>query len=499
MPRGIRSGLTTEECAAWCGSEPHCVAATIAEGLCFALFALEEACESACEKVACNLPKTCKFRPNCGDEALLRAAARRPDEWYTQGNRNPGCFVKVDVAPPSEALASASLAYTYYDAAVSRVEPRGGPATGGTMMTLRGAGLADFGGIACRYALAGTGGEEAGLVPASAAGTVAAAGSALLCAAPKLPPHLRNGSIDIHLSLNGDTAQPAARRGCHVDRSNENLPPAAPPAAPGDAGDADDGTAKAPTDDASCFMAYDTSSVRLHGVHPLGGPHRGGTALELSGSNFADYGGVACRFGALPRVRATLVGGSRLRCVTPPNGPLPSTGRPPLRVTLNENDDLLVGDADGGGDLRFSFFDEANVRTINLIPDRGGGAGSTKVTVSGSGFADYGGAYCRFGALPLVAATVQDANTLVCFSPPNRMLVPDTSEDTSKRRPRTRTPPPRPRLSRLRPYSLRIQHLNRHQHRLRVTPLPRRLHRPSLSLQTMGPTRRTRAPGRCAW
>ena len=172
---------------------------------------------------------------------------------------------------------------------------------------------------------------------------------------------------------------------------------------------------------------------------------------------------------------------------------------PPLRVTLNENDDLLVGDADEGGDLRFSFFDEANVRTINLIPDRGGGAGSTKVTVSGSGFADYGGAYCRFGALPLVAATVHDANTLVCFSPPNRMLVPDTSEDTSKRRPRTRTPPPRPRLSRLRPHSLRIQHLNRHQHRLRVTPLPRRLHRPSLSLQTMGPTRPTRAPGRCAW
>ena len=69
------------------------------------MFALEEACESACEKVACNLPKTCKFRPNCGDEALLRAAARRPDEWYTQGNRNPGCFVKVDVAPPSEEAA----------------------------------------------------------------------------------------------------------------------------------------------------------------------------------------------------------------------------------------------------------------------------------------------------------------------------------------------------------------------------------------------------------
>ena len=280
-------------------------------------------------------------------------------------------------------------------------------------------------------------------MPASAAGTVASAGSALLCAAPKLPPHLRNGSIDIHLSLNGDTAQPAARRGCHVDRSNENLPPAAPPAAPGDAGDADDGTAKAPTDDASCFMAYDTSSVRLHGVHPLGGPHRGGTALELC-SNFRRL-----RRRRLPLRRAAAGARDARRRLPPPlrhSSQRPAAvDRPPAAPRhLNENDDLLVGDADGGGDLRFSFFDEANVRTINLIPDRGGGAGSTKVTVSGSGFADYGGAYCRFGALPLVAATVQDANTLVCFSPPNRMLVPDTSEDTARRRAPAPSTPPTP-------------------------------------------------------
>ena len=432
------------------------------------------------------------------------AAARRPDEWYTQGNRNPGCFVKVDVAPPSEALASASLAYTYYDAAVSRVEPRGGGATGGTMMTLRGAGLADFGGIARRYALAGTGGEEAGLVPASAAGTVASAGSALLCAAPKLPPHLRNGSIDIHLSLNGDTAQPAARRGCHVDRSNENLPPAAPPAAPGDAGDAGDGTARGP----------DGRRLVLYGVrHVVGAAPRGPPARRPAprrarregwrGSNFADYGGVACRFGALPRVRATLVGGSRLRCVTPPNGPLPSTGRPPLRVTLNENDDLLVGDADGGGDLRFSFFDEANVRTIRPDPRprrRRRARRTAGLTVSGSGVADYGGACAAASARCRSWRRPSASRTRSCrFSPPNRMLVPDTRarRTCAARAPAPSTPPAR--ISRLRPCHYESSTLNPAPTVAESNVLPRRLHRPSLSLQTMGPTRPPRAPGRCAW
>ena len=48
-----------------------------------------------------------------------------------------------------------------------------------------------------------------------------------------------------------------------------------------------------------------------------------------------------------------------------------------------------------------------------------GAAGSTLLTVHGSGFLDMGGLYCHFGdRLPLSPATLRDAATLLCRSPP---------------------------------------------------------------------------------
>ncbi len=42
-------------------------------------------------------------------------------------------------------------AVTYYKAAVSRVHPLGGPTAGGTLVTLHGSNLADYGGALCRF------------------------------------------------------------------------------------------------------------------------------------------------------------------------------------------------------------------------------------------------------------------------------------------------------------------------------------------------------------
>jgi hypothetical protein len=44
--------------------------------------------------------------------------------------------------------------FTYVDAVVSRVHPFGGPVMGGTMLTLRGRNLGDYGGLSCRFAFA---------------------------------------------------------------------------------------------------------------------------------------------------------------------------------------------------------------------------------------------------------------------------------------------------------------------------------------------------------
>jgi hypothetical protein len=61
----------------------------------------------------------------------------------------------------------------------------------------------------------------------------------------------------------------------------------------------------------------------------------------------------------------------------------------------------------------------AQRRQLHTLFGLAGAAGSTLLTVHGSGFFDMGGLYCHFGErLPLSAATLRDAATLLCRSPP---------------------------------------------------------------------------------
>ena len=201
----------------------------------------------------------------------------------------------------------------------------------------------------------------------------------------------------------------------------------------------------------SCFALYDERETRLAALFPMGGPLHGGTRLLLSGRGFLPLGdpdaaaaaataaaaaagadpaaadaagdaaktsaGLGCRFGgAVAWQPATLESDGRIRCVTPANGALPATGRALVQVTLNSRDALQSGQLDG---VRFAFYNPAHLGPRQLVPDRGGAAGSTLLTVHGSGFLDMGGVYCHFGArLPLSAATLRDAATLLCRSPP---------------------------------------------------------------------------------
>ena len=196
---------------------------------------------------------------------------------------------------------------------------------------------------------------------------------------------------------------------------------------------------------ARCYAYFDAASIVLAGIHPLGGPHAGGTTLTVRGSGLHAFGAVGCLFGpnyvATPASQplqplvapATLLGPDMLRCMTPPNGDLPYTGEVSVRLTLNGADILPLNASATASSAEvtnssgvpqptptYTFYNAAAVRATVLVPNHGGALGSTLVTVHGTGFRDYGGLLCRFGGpgmLPVVNATLIGHTSVMCRSP----------------------------------------------------------------------------------
>ena len=192
--------------------------------------------------------------------------------------------------------------------------PFAGPAGGGSRLTLRGRALGDYGGAICRFFFPGEAisSQTVASTPASAHG---AARDLITCHAPPLDgtrlAALRLGTltrVDIRLSLNGELQQLAAATLC----SGPPLPT-----------------------NTSCYEYFDAAAVGLSALEPRGGPHHGGTQVVLRGVGFSNYGGVGCKFGHLPIVPAELLAPDQARCASPANGPLPSTGRLRVHITLN--------------------------------------------------------------------------------------------------------------------------------------------------------------------
>ena len=379
---------------------------------------------------------------------------------------------------PAQRTAS-EVSFGFYYASVDRLEPIGGPELGGTPVTLHGRGLADFGGylpgggLKCKFKLAGV--SQSAFVSAGLGFFVEAAdwsvevpgsmltGGRVVCAAPRLDaasgpandmpsrlppivpdPTQPNTTATVHaylevvLTLNGDMRRTVDRDACNT---RPGVPAGAPPG-------------EAMSD--GCYALYRPGQTALASLFPLGGPHEGGTRVTLQGRGFVPLGGVGasaglgCRFGALSTSwqPATRLSDGAMRCVAPVNGPLPSTGRISLQVTINGIDPLPTepaGDGSGGsgggssggsggsggsssssgsggsgdGEVFYSFYNARHVTPRVVEPAHGGALGSTLVTVHGTGFHDLGGLMCRFAELPPTAATLIDAGALACRSPPN--------------------------------------------------------------------------------
>ena len=76
--------------------------------------------------------------------------------------------------------------------------------------------------------------------------------------------------------------------------------------------------------------------------------------------------------------------------------------------------------ADG---VQFHYFEASAVRIDQVSPLGGPAAGGTLVTLTGAGYHDRGGVYCRFGSNPAsqssVPATLHSSTELSCTSPPH--------------------------------------------------------------------------------
>ena len=105
--------------------------------------------------------------------------------------------------------------FTYYNAAVSRLEPLGGPAVGATAITVHGSNLADYGGLRCLFTFAAAPPAGQVTVPdvvtnATVIGGSGISGGAIRCASPSLnAPRLDAiggslpASVGLRLVLNG--------------------------------------------------------------------------------------------------------------------------------------------------------------------------------------------------------------------------------------------------------------------------------------------------------
>ena len=199
------------------------------------------------------------------------------------------------------------------------------------------------------------------------------------------------------------------------------------------------------------FFYYNTSSLSLASIQPSGGPLDGGTMMNMTGVGFYDYGGgihgARCVFGARV-VRATILAGNMVQCISPPAEPTAPLAVP---MYLSLNGYTTEPSMIGLGDLQFQYY--AHPTLSEVVPFGGPSTSGTMLTISGVGFGNYAyasvecpsndtflyelhevalqdrmmvrmhtpGLSCVFGDVHhrvLVApAAVDDAGLLMCYTP----------------------------------------------------------------------------------
>ena len=180
----------------------------------------------------------------------------------------------------------------------------------------------------------------------------------------------------------------------------------------------------------SYYREDDHVKPKLRFAQPRGGPTDGNTTVQITGARLADLSGAwatpTCLFSGhaggegeadihVPATLANLGGGEqRVSCASPP------------LIDYNESLDVRLSVALNGQDyvrgraLRFTYYPLSRVRVDRLFPQGGPRLGGMQVRLSGTHLLDRGGVFCRFGdafvpATPTGALSGFDA--LLCTAP----------------------------------------------------------------------------------
>jgi Protein of unknown function (DUF4038)/IPT/TIG domain/Putative collagen-binding domain of a collagenase/Abnormal spindle-like microcephaly-assoc'd, ASPM-SPD-2-Hydin/Fibronectin type III domain len=135
-------------------------------------------------------------------------------------------------------------------------------------------------------------------------------------------------------------------------------------------------------------------------VSPAIGPPGGGTAVTITGTNFAS--GAAVTFGAAAATNVTVTSGTTITATTPP-------GSGAVTVTVTNSNGQSGSLANG-----FTYLSPPTVTSVT--PSSGSTAGGTPVTIAGSNFAS--GATVAIGGASATNVVVTNATTITATTPP---------------------------------------------------------------------------------
>ena len=155
------------------------------------------------------------------------------------------------------------------------------------------------------------------------------------------------------------------------------------------------------TTESRSYFTYNTRSSVIALV-PKTGPPNGGTRIRIHGHNFPKQGyarrGVLCKFGdALTLVVGTFLSTSEVECVSPSIKSQSSTQ--PAKILMKAFVTVEIS-FNGGSDFTSSgiqFWYRPISTVTNVVPSRGPVRGGTKVLVSGMNFERSPSLACKFG------------------------------------------------------------------------------------------------------
>jgi hypothetical protein len=359
----------------------------------------------------------------------------------------PGGPGMVDVTVTTAGGTSATSAadqYTYSAVPViTGISPASGSVSGGTAVTISGAGLANalqvlFGTTAVSGFTSDTDGQLVVNSPSGVAGTVdirvvAAGGTSVPVLDDQFtygagaPPTIDNvtpatGQLAGGTTITIDGSNFAGNLGVNIGKAQATIVSrsttqivAITPA--GSAGTVDVTVAAAggtsSTSAADQFTYSGTPTVS--GISPATGPATGGTAITITGTNLTtatavNFGSAAAAF--------IVVGPTQVLAISPP-------GAGSVDVTITAGGGATpTGSAD-----RFTYLPAPSISTIS--PATGSTGGGTTVTITGTNLGSATTATAAFGADGLGTIVQDDGTTLVVTSPPGIVGTVDVTVTTA--------------------------------------------------------------------